>query len=205
MDRAKTIWLAVSGIAAGILLLAIAVPFILLGESFQFTDFLPIALYQALWCFVEGWVVQKYRPVSMNHGPRDQSGALPLLTGFVAFIIAALAIRKVALAGLPHQEFVIAGYLVGGIGILMRQISIIQLGPLFRDSIGLCEDHRRVSSGLYAFCRHPAEIGFGLAMTGLLFISGSSAGLILFGMILVPLMFIRIILENRLLRERFEL
>ena len=56
-----------------------------------------------------------------------------------------------------------------------------------------------VAGGIYALVAHPAEIGFGLAMLGIVLATQSLIGIILWLLLLLPLILSRIIQENRLI------
>lgn len=188
---------------AGFLILLIAAAAVVAGASKPVTTLIPVILFQTLWCFVEGWTVQTYRPLSGHREMQDRPGMLPLASGLVALVMAILAVGEALVSGPPKPAVIGIGFVMGTLGIAMRQIAIAQLGFCFRDAIDLSKNHEQVTSGLFRVVRHPAETGFLLGMGGLVIISGSLPAAAVFGVCLLPLSLARIVLENRLLRERF--
>jgi len=60
----------------------------------------------------------------------------------------------------------IMGFMIMGIGILIRTIAIIQLGRFHTPNVAVLVDHRVVDIGLYHYIRHPSYLGALIAYLG---------------------------------------
>ncbi|MCP5540302.1 MAG: hypothetical protein H7A52_09210 [Akkermansiaceae bacterium] len=185
---------------AAIVFVLAAGPFAVRDGRFEGTGSRP-ALFLAAWCFAEGWMVCQKRRAAFT---RDVSRhpRVPWLTGLLALIIAVAATVELFRRGGPAgRAFAVAGWGVGGAGVILRLAAIRALGDRFRDDLSLGADHPIESRGLYRRLRHPAELGFGLAVAGHVILCGGAVGGVLFVIGLVPAIGWRIHAENRLLRE----
>ncbi len=127
---------------------------------------------------------------------------IPLVTAITAALLA-IIISISAVGGKSTPHFLPA-IVLGLTGVILRIAAIRTLGPLFRDSIDLAFDHIHVKSGPYRFLKHPAEVGFLLAMSGLFLLAPTA---ITFGILclLGSLSFLRMHLENQMLNHHFQL
>jgi protein-S-isoprenylcysteine O-methyltransferase len=93
--------------------------------------------------------------------------------GLMWLVISLSIVAGVFLAGnsaatvLPHHHFfAISGLVLFGAGLVLRWVSIIQLGRFFTVNVAIAADHRLIESGPYRFVRHPSYTGSLLAFLG---------------------------------------
>jgi protein-S-isoprenylcysteine O-methyltransferase len=68
---------------------------------------------------------------------------------------------------LPQSSlFYLAGLILFVVGIIIRWISIIQLGRFFTVNVTIAKDHQLVTTGLYRYVRHPSYSGTLLTFFG---------------------------------------
>ncbi len=149
----------------------------------------------AVWCAVE----------ARSHAPRPcvRAGWLPAaigaaLVGCSITAVAEFAWRTEAASGAEALR-VIVGATMMVIGIALRISAIRGLGRFFLDGLTLLDDHRRVNTGVYARMRHPSELGTLLLAAGTVTTLGSQSAGLLALLTLMPLVLVRIHLENRLM------
>ncbi len=184
---------------------SLALPFLLAGLGVDWRWLAPVS-FQAGWCLVEGWVTARHRPGGVPGGSRNLG--LPVVTGVVALGVAIAALGECLLCLRGQAGGTVApvavmpglGWGIGLTGIALRQVAIRTLGDRFRDDVALGASHEIETGGIYRWMAHPGELGFGMAMVGLVLLTGSRAGGVLFLAVLLPLMVIRVRRENRLMR-----
>jgi protein-S-isoprenylcysteine O-methyltransferase Ste14 len=87
-----------------------------------------------------------------------------------------------------------------GFGIMI--VAQVTLGRFYSSTLIIREHHQLITHGIYHFIRHPIYLGLILISTGIPIFSSSLPGLlIMFG--LIPVVLMRIKLEERLLIEEF--
>lgn len=157
--------------------------------------------YQLIWAVTEGVAATRYRAKrfeSVAVSSKERS-SLPILVGVLAAVFAigiTISSVKSSLSSVSIWQLS-TGLTLGGIGVFLRFIAIRELGTLFRDTIDLAPNQKRVETGPYRFMRHPAEVGFLLLMTGLFILSPGWVSFVL--LIVIELLCIRrVVLENRL-------
>jgi hypothetical protein len=156
------------------------------------------------WSTVERWAVEKV-PRSDRPGPLARR--LAYASG-----VAVLATALITLArGGSSQP---AGWVLAAIGILLRTVAILDLGPAFTSALPptsrssrRLDPHDRavgptfgiVKSGVYRWMRHPSEVGLLLIGGGIAWGAGcpDAMGPVVF--VLVPASFMRLRREERLL------
>lgn len=177
-------------------------PFLIVGLGVDGRWLLPTG-FQALWCAIEGWHTARFRPGAIP--PRPELLRFPVATGIVALIIALAAMgeclwRIRSGAGPPFSSMaILIGAGIGSVGVGLRQAAIRRLGNRFRDEVVLPEGQEIESGGVYRWLAHPGELGLGLAMLGLVLMSGGVVAGVLWIVVLLPLMLARVRGENRLL------
>lgn len=183
----------------------LAAPFLFAGFGLDWGWMAPV-LFQVGWCLAEGVNTGWHRPAAI---PKQLAALqLPILTGVVALCVTFASLSECFLTlreggGLGEGSSLMMGlgFLIGGLGIPLRQLAIRTLGNRFRDEVSLGEDHEIETGGIYRWLVHPGELGFGLAMLGTVFLCRSLVGFSLFLVALLPLMLIRVRRENQLIRR----
>ncbi len=97
----------------------------------------------------------------------------------------------------------VGGTLLFVLGRVVRQRAIETLGRFFTYRLSLKREHVLIKEGPYRYIRHPSYTGSILEGLGLLTVSRSVAGLVLFIISVSILFFLRIRREEEMLRERF--
>lgn len=68
---------------------------------------------------------------------------------------------------LPYSTwFYLAGLILFVIGLIIRWVSIIQLGRFFTVNVSIAENHQLVTTGFYRYVRHPSYSGTLLTFFG---------------------------------------
>ena len=94
------------------------------------------------------------------------------------------------------------GVALFGIGGLIRLIPVFQLGRRFSGLVAIQPGHELATDGAYRFIRHPSYLGMILSMLGWALAFRSGLGLILAGLMFVPIIG-RIKAEEALLLDQF--
>ena len=101
----------------------------------------------------------------------------------------------------PLAVFAGALFLVGGTG--LRFAAIHTLGPAFATEVSVRPDQSLVLEGVYRYMRHPSETGLLLVTLGAVVLAGGVATLAVWCSLLIPLVALRIRLEERCLHAAF--
>ena len=156
----------------------------------------------AAWCATEAL---SHAPRSCrNSGPR-RAKWLPVAIGVVLLACSVIGVSENALRIEAAPALVIirvtAGSTMMVIGIVLRIIAIRSLGRFFLDGLTLLDDHRCVSTGIYAHMHHPSELGTLCLATGTVVMLGSPTCGLVSLLILLPLVLARMHLENILMAK----
>jgi protein-S-isoprenylcysteine O-methyltransferase len=129
------------------------------------------ALTVSLWAWfaLEAWVLGRDR--RRVSGRRADRGSLFLLAvmiplGIWGAVTAALRVPGAEIAA-PQPGLMDLGVVMMWAGMALRLWSVLTLGPLFRVTVVLQDDHQLVTRGPYSRLRHPSYTGAILTMTGL--------------------------------------
>lgn len=118
-----------------------------------------------LWLFLDGTVV--FRRKSAKTENRDRFSLWAITLGGMIAGIAGINLAYTPYGVIhPTVPVQIAGFIVMGIGILVRSIAIIQLGRFHTPNVAVLADHRVVDSGMYHYIRHPSYLGALIAFLG---------------------------------------
>ena len=101
----------------------------------------------------------------------------------------------------PHMH--IAGGFLMLLGSTLRWLAIRTLGRFFVSHNMICESQPLVQWGVYRWLRHPSETGLLAVVLGASLLLGSPLGALLWFWLLLPLVVLRIDLEERRLRTAF--
>lgn len=128
---------------------------------------------------------------------------LPYVTGILLLSVFWISIFEYLISFQFNLIATIAGALMIAIGIATRVSSISELGEYFVSHIGHLKDHKLVTTGLYAYSRHPSELGLLLICAGTAIVLSSINGFLLTVLAIFPLTVYRIYLEDQLLLSLF--
>jgi protein-S-isoprenylcysteine O-methyltransferase Ste14 len=115
------------------------------------------------------------------------------------FTILALALWRIW--PLPYVSQPWWGYAVMWGGMILRLVSLREIGAYYDPFIRIRDDHRLIDRGPYRWLRHPLHLGLHLEMAGLAFIAHTSAGWAALGLSLLVL--VRRNLEEERALEQF--
>jgi protein-S-isoprenylcysteine O-methyltransferase len=87
-------------------------------------------------------------------------------------------------------------------GIALRAVAIRTLGPAFTSEIVAAPGRALVTRGVYAWLRHPSEIGLFAVALGIACLGNSAAALGVVATLLAPSILIRVAREDRALGRR---
>lgn len=94
------------------------------------------------------------------------------------------------------------GLVVFVFGLTIAVIAVGTLGSFYSSTLVIREDHQLVTHGVYRFVRHPVYMGVIIAIFGIPIYVSSLYGFLIM-LALIPLILLRIRLEERLLIEEF--
>lgn len=103
---------------------------------------------------------------------------------------------------LPNYLFPI-GVILMVLGILFRAWAVISLGKFFTMKVMIFSNHSLVEEGPYRLVRHPSYLGALITTIGFGLASGYSVLLIIFFLIVALALGYRILIEERVLKEKF--
>lgn len=135
--------------------------------------------------------------------PYDRGSLLAILVSIVVAYLIAIVAYACDLGGLLPAWALPLGVALTAVGIAVRVVAMRTLGRFFSPAIRLVEGQRIVREGLYRWIRHPTYTGLILGLLGPVVVLGSLIGLIAFALLVVPSLAYRIVLEERMLVERF--
>lgn len=127
-----------------------------------------------------------------------------VLRFYITLLIPTLYLINLALAyftpntmPLPYWV-VLIGLLIASAGIVFWSVSFFNL----RKSFGVLPlKQKRVKTGLYKYLRHPMYIGIYLTFFGLSVAKESWQGLVFLNLVILPILLIRVVLEEKELRD----
>lgn len=123
-----------------------------------------VATFMA-WILLDGIIV--FRRMSDKGENRDRfSLQVVMAANFLSWIVGIwLAYRPFGVMQ-PTVPTQIAGFVVLGLGILIRSIAIAQLGRFHTPNVAVLSDHEVMDRGLYRYIRHPSYLGALIAFLG---------------------------------------
>lgn len=89
------------------------------------------------------------------------------------------------------------------IGIIIRRLSIKELGGLWSVFLDIREGHYLVKSGIYSRLRHPYYVAVLMELTGFALVCNSWLSVLLVGITMIPLMAYRVECEEKMLKKHF--
>lgn len=97
----------------------------------------------------------------------------------------------------------VLGFVFFFVGVLLRRKTIADLGRNWSVYIEIKENHELISNGIFTFLKHPYCLAVLFELIGICLIGNTFYSLILVFSIQIPLLIIRIILEERVLISYF--
>jgi protein-S-isoprenylcysteine O-methyltransferase Ste14 len=156
---------------------------------------------------VTGWIMLESvasHSSSSQQDSKTSSGCLVNLMSAAVLALFLVSLMEQSLTGI--QPFTIAsllGLVLMVIGIGLRFAAIHSLASYFLDDVIVVSGQTLVTSGIYAYIRHPSELGNLCIAFGCPVLLGSTSGLLLSSLFLLPIVLLRIHLEDKLLRHHF--
>lgn len=102
--------------------------------------------------------------------------------------------------GFGLRPLVYAGLTIGLSGVALWTVAMVHLGKSLAVLPG---GERLVTHGVYKYMRHPVYLGIDMTLFGLFLAVGSTAGMIYFFVVVLPLNIIRSRLEEKALLQKF--
>ena len=137
-------------------------------------------------------------------GQQRQARWLPYLMSAAMLSVFLTSLTERALNEVtPLTILAIAGGVTMLVGILLRRLAIRRLGAYFLDDVVIASGQELVTAGIYSRVRHPSETGNLCIAFGCPLLLGSPIGLVVSTLILLPVVLIRIRLEDRLLMQHY--
>lgn len=96
-----------------------------------------------------------------------------------------------------------SGFIIFLVGVLLRRISGKNLGRNWSFHVEIKENHELITTGIYKYLKHPYYLGVILELSGVCMISNSFYSLLLVFFVQLPLLAVRIFLEEKTLVSRF--
>lgn len=97
----------------------------------------------------------------------------------------------------------IFGFIIFGCGVLIRRKAIKDLGDNWSIYIEIKHEHQIINSGIYNILRHPYCIAVVFELLGVCFISNAYYSLYIIIYFHIPLLVVRVILEEKVLKKHF--
>lgn len=131
----------------------------------------------------------------------------PAKAAVVTVLVPSLYLLALAVAwfapkyfGFGIRSFVYIGLTVGLSGVVLWIVAMINLGKSLAVLPG---GDRLVTRGIYRYLRHPVYLGIDMTLFGLFLALGSTAGMIYFFVVVLPLNLIRAHFEEKALLKKF--
>lgn len=150
-------------------------------------------------------------PASDFGGPRIDGALARLVTRMASLSILAVfwlslgqrLIETESAAALELDRLASFGGAVMALGCLIRFAAIRSLGEYFADGISVRLGQDLIQDGIYSLVRHPSEVGNLFVVFGASILLESRSGVLLALCLFVPLVLLRITIEDRYLARRF--
>lgn len=125
------------------------------------------------------------------------TGVTVLLVFWTALVVCATLQTPIGPLGLLGGGLLLVG------GSALRLTAIHTLGPTFATEVSVRPGQRLILKGVYRYVRHPSETGLLLVTLGAGVLAGSIVVLVVWCGLLVPLVLLRIHIEERCLHAAF--
>jgi protein-S-isoprenylcysteine O-methyltransferase len=97
---------------------------------------------------------------------RDRFSLMLIVVGNLVAWTVAVTFAYSAIGSMHSIALQLAGFVVMGIGIIVRSTAIAQLGRFHTPNVAVRADHQLMESGLYRYVRHPSYLGALIAFFG---------------------------------------
>lgn len=185
---------------------------LLLGDA-SFRDLMgrpPLVALLVLVTLHVVWEGSESRAAGITLARGVRGAVIPYLTGISLLLLNWILVVDFAFLGGASAlsvrgggGLILMGSLLMAGGVWVRTRSIRRLGPSFTSHICLIERHALARDGLYAMVRHPSETGMLMISLGACVVMSSSIGMFFVVLVLYPLSRLRVMHEDRMLRDSF--
>lgn len=127
---------------------------------------------------------------------------LALFCAYV-FIVSLSVIECLLTVKIINLTISITGLLIFVAGVLLRRKSITDLGKNWSLYIEIKKDHELITYGIYKFMKHPYSLAVLFELIGVCLIANAFYSFLLVFLTQIPLLLIRMILEEKVLVEHF--
>jgi len=152
------------------------------------------------------WVVLEARGSNqvMLHNEQRQHTWLPYVMSASMLCLFLTSLTERALSEItPFTILSIIGAIMMIAGVLLRYFAIRTLGNYFLDDVTVISGQPLITTGIYSRLRHPSEAGNLCIASGAAFLPGSWIGLAIAIFLVLPIVIIRIKLEDRMLMNHY--
>lgn len=154
------------------------------------------------------WLGMESSRVKLGHANAQTFGKFSRVFLVVSFCSILIAVWERS-AGYPifnqplPSSSTIIGLTLFMIGVLLRHLSIKQLGKYFVTKVQVTSDHELITEGIYRFLRHPSYTGLIFGFLGLILFLQAGFAATVFILIGIPSYIYRIKVEEYALIKRF--
>jgi protein-S-isoprenylcysteine O-methyltransferase Ste14 len=197
----RIVWTILAALLNAELLL---LPSILLGHPSLILEDRRLAVFimsVTVWIILESFASQ--RPIAQQE-PKTSGGCLANLMSAAILALFLVSLTEQALTGIkPFTLSSVLGLILMALGIGLRFLAIRALAAYFFDALIIVSGQPLITNGVYAYIRHPSELGNLCIAFACSIILGSIGGLLFSSVLILPIVLIRIYLEDTSLRQHF--
>ena len=156
-------------------------------------------------CIAECWEGSKKNEVIVCNRETYLDVILTGLTGGLLFLVFAISLGEhlVAPSGIDIGPRA-TGTVFACLGIFLRVAAFRALGSAFVSLPQVRTGQRLIVKGPYSFLRHPSETGLMCISLGMVWMMGSTTGFFITVLLLLPISYLRVTREERVLTKNFE-
>ena len=191
--------LAICG-GIGLNLLILAIPLLIHRDPILSPPLIAFFFLMSIFCGAE-MLAGSHDDISSAHA--DAWSYLPHMSGVALLMVLWVSVYSGAtdLSGVHLINTIAALAILAGIW--LRYSAITTLKEKFLSHVSLTSEHALICTGIYRYLRHPSELGLLLIGLSVPILLGSTTGGLVFVLTLLPLISIRITVEDHMLGAAF--